>query len=66
MTTTRPAGRLTPARRTAGPRPSPAGGDREIDDTPRTSRRRGPRIDLPLVVGLAAIVFTALYLIPSD
>jgi hypothetical protein len=63
MTTTRPASRLTPARRAAGPRPSPAGGDRKTDGTPRTSRRPGTRIDLPLVVGLAATAFTALYLI---
>lgn len=63
MTATRPGGRRAPALRTAGPRPSPAGGDREIDDTPRTSRRPDARIDLPLVVGLAAIAFTALYLI---
>jgi hypothetical protein len=57
MTTTRPASRLTPARRAAGPRPSPAGG------TPQTSRRPDTRIDLPLIVGLAAIIFPALYLI---
>ena len=63
MSTTRPTGRLTPARRAAGPRPSPAGGDRENDATPRASRRHDTRIDLPLVVGLAAIVFPALYLI---
>ncbi len=63
MTATRPGGRRAPALRTAGPRPSPAGGDQEIDDTPQTSRRPDTRIDLPLVVGLAAIAFTALYLI---
>jgi hypothetical protein len=62
MTATRPAGRQAPARRTAGPRPSPAGGDRE-NDTPRISRQRDPRTDLPLLVGLAAIAFPALYLI---
>jgi hypothetical protein len=63
MTTTRPAGRLTPARRAVGPRRSPAGGDRETGGTARASRRPGTRIDLPLVVGLAAIIFPALYLI---
>ncbi len=63
MTTTRPAGRLTPARRAIGRRRSPAGGDRETGDTARTSRRPDTRIDLPLIVGLAAIIFTALYLI---
>jgi hypothetical protein len=62
MTTTRPARRLTPARRAAGPRPSPAGGNRETGGTPRTSRP-DTRIDLPLIVGLAAIIFPALYLI---
>ncbi|TVZ02910.1 hypothetical protein EAS64_20760 [Trebonia kvetii] len=63
MTATRPGGRRASALRTAEPRPSPTAGDREIDDTPRTSRRPDTRIDLPLVVGLAAIAFTALYLI---
>lgn len=63
MTATRPGGGQAPALRTAAPRPSPAGGDQENGDTPRTSRRPDTRIDLPLVVGLAAIVFTALYLI---
>jgi hypothetical protein len=63
MTTTRPASRLTPARRAAGPRPSPAGGGRETGGTPRASRRPDTRIDLPLIVGLAAIIFPALYLI---
>jgi hypothetical protein len=62
MTTTQPARRLTPARRAAGPRPSPAGGNRETGGTPRTSRP-DTRIDLPLIVGLAAIIFPALYLI---
>ena len=62
MTASRPGGRRAPALRTAGPSPSPAGGARENGD-PRTSRRPDTRIDLPLVVGLAAIAFTALYLI---
>jgi hypothetical protein len=62
MTASRPGGRRAHALRTAGPRPSPAGGARENGD-PRTSRRPDTRIDLPLVVGLAAIAFTALYLI---
>jgi hypothetical protein len=63
MTTTRPAGRLTPARRAIGRRRSPAGGGRETGGTARASRGPDTRIGLPLVVGLAAIIFTALYLI---
>lgn len=63
MTSTRPARRLTPALRIPGSRSTLADGDLDGDGAPRTSARSGPRIDLPLLVGLAAVGFTALYLI---
>jgi hypothetical protein len=59
-TTARPAGSLAPAPRIL--RPSLADGDGDSTGTPQI-RRRQARIDLPLLVGLAAIGFTALYLI---
>jgi hypothetical protein len=62
MTTTQPAGGLTPARRIPGFRSSHADGDGDGNGTPQT-RRRDAQIDLPLLVGLATVGFTALYLI---
>ncbi|HEY4868308.1 MAG TPA: hypothetical protein VIK45_22670 [Candidatus Dormibacteraeota bacterium] len=64
MSTTRPAGSLTPARRIPipGSRSSPADGDDDNTGTPPT-RRRGGRTGLLLLVGLAAVGFTAVYLI---
>ncbi len=62
MSTTRPAGGLTPARRIAGSRSSHADGDGDSNGTPQTRRGDG-HIDLPLLVGLVAAGFTALYLI---
>jgi hypothetical protein len=63
MSTTRPAGSLTPARRIPipGSRSSPADDD-DSTGTPPT-RRRGGRTGLLLLVGLAAVGFTAVYLI---
>jgi hypothetical protein len=62
MSTTRPAGRLTPARRIPGPRSFLADGDRDSTSTPQTRRRNTPT-GLLLLVGLAAVGFTAVYLI---
>jgi hypothetical protein len=62
MNSAQPAGSLTPARRILGSRSSPADGDTDINSIPRAPWLHA-RIDLPLLVGLAAIVFTALYLI---
>jgi len=53
---------LTPARRIAGSRSSHADGDGDSNGTPQTRRGDG-HIDLPLLVGLVAAGFTALYLI---
>src|SRR3984893_4513743 len=64
MSTTRPVRSLTPARRIPipGSRSSPADGN---DDNTGTlpPRRRGGRTGLLLLVGLAAVGFTAVYLI---
>lgn len=60
--TARPAGSLAPARRILHSRSAPAVVNRGSAGTPQNWR--GPaRIDLALLVGLAAIGFTALYLI---
>jgi hypothetical protein len=62
MSTTQPGESSTPARRILGPRFSLAhGGD--SNGTPRIPWRRETQIDLPLLVGLATVGFTALYFI---
>ena len=62
MSTTHPAGSLIPARRIPGSRSSLADSDRDGTGTPQT-RRRDPRTGLLVLVGLAAVGFTAVYLI---
>jgi hypothetical protein len=62
MSTTRPARGLTPARRIPGSHSSHADDDGDGNGLPQ-ARRRERQIDLPLLVGLAAVGFTALYLI---
>jgi hypothetical protein len=62
MSTTRPARSLPPARRILGSRSSLAEGDGDSTSIPLT-RRRDPRAGLLLLVGLAAVSFTAVYLI---
>jgi hypothetical protein len=57
MTTT-PPGSLTPSRPILGSPSSHADGDGASGGTPAT--RRGAGVDLPLLVGLAAVGFTAL------
>ena len=60
MSTTRPVEGLTPAQRTPGSRSAHADGDGDGNGPPQ-GRRRDGQIDLPLLVGLAAVGFTALY-----
>ena len=61
MSTTRPARSMTPAGSIPGSRSSPAYGDGDSTGT-SPIRRRGGGTGLLLLVGQAAVVFTAVYL----
>jgi len=61
MNITRRTGSLAPARHIPGYPSSPADSNGDSNRAPRTQRR--DMIDLPLLVGLAAVGFTALYFI---
>jgi hypothetical protein len=62
MSRTEPRAAFTPAQHVLASDSSSVDGASGSLDTPRT-RRRQARIDLPLLVGLAAVAFTAVYLI---
>jgi hypothetical protein len=64
MSTTRPGGTIGPARRIRGTLPSSVNRDRDREsvESPRPCRRHDS-MDLALIVGLAAIAFSAIYFI---
>jgi hypothetical protein len=62
MSTTRPGDSISPTRPICGPRPSSVNGDRHSVESP-LSLRPHDSIDLALIVGLAAIGFSAIYFI---
>jgi hypothetical protein len=53
-----PDGTTVATGRRPGPRPATAGGHGAVVDSPE---QRGPRTDLPLLVGLAAVAFSLVY-----